>query len=275
MYHMRKTIVQSCSQYKKKKQKPSPYPKDQQCSPCLHTQPPHSAGGCAHVSFFSASNFPLVWILWWFFLSSATLWDSTAPHWPHLWKGLQLCGNFSSFMTPSPGWVSVPKILCLPFHHYPLSYLISKRLVTFLGIWGPPPAIKSCFVKVAPHADDFLMYLWGRKWPSHPIPLPSWDRLSTVIFLKAHLTPYSTMSSSWLVTTPSRLSRSLRPILFNSSVYSCHLFLISSVSARSWQFLSFIMTILTWNVPLMSPVFLKRSRHSHSIYFICFFVLFI
>ena len=52
---------------------------------------------------------------------------------------------------------------------------------------------------------------------------------------------------------------SLRPLLYSSSVYSCHLFLISSASVRSLPFLSFIMPILTRNVPLVSPVFLKRS----------------
>ena len=43
-----------------------------------------------------------------------------------------------------------------------------------------------------------------------------------------------------------------------SSVYSCHLFLISS-SVRSLSFLSIILSILAWNIPLRSPVFLKRS----------------
>ena len=47
--------------------------------------------------------------------------------------------------------------------------------------------------------------------------------------------------------------------MYSSSVYSCHLFLISSASVRSLPFLSLIVTILTWNVPLISPIFLKRS----------------
>ena len=42
-------------------------------------------------------------------------------------------------------------------------------------------------------------------------------------------------------------------------MYSCHLFLISSASVRSLPFLFFIMPILTWNVPLISPIFLKKS----------------
>ena len=46
---------------------------------------------------------------------------------------------------------------------------------------------------------------------------------------------------------------------YSSSVYSCHLFLISSASGRSIPFLSFIEPIFAWNVPLVSLAFLKRS----------------
>ena len=41
--------------------------------------------------------------------------------------------------------------------------------------------------------------------------------------------------------------------------YPCHLFLISSASVRSIPFLSFIVRIFAWNVPLVSLIFLKRS----------------
>ena len=43
------------------------------------------------------------------------------------------------------------------------------------------------------------------------------------------------------------------------SAYSCHLFLIFSVSVRSIPFLSFIEPIFAWNIPLVSLIFLKRS----------------
>ena len=46
---------------------------------------------------------------------------------------------------------------------------------------------------------------------------------------------------------------------YGSSVYSCHLFLISSASVRSIPFLSFIVPIFAWNVLLVSLIFLKRS----------------
>ena len=90
---------------------------------------------------------------------------------------------------------------------------------------------------------------------------------------KAYLTSHSRMSGpKWMTTEFSKydhwpsqwpwwLSVSLRPFLCSSSVYSWH-FLISSASVRSLQFLSFIVLILAWNVPLISPVFLKRSLSS-------------
>ena len=56
-----------------------------------------------------------------------------------------------------------------------------------------------------------------------------------------------------------RLSGSLRSFLYSSSVYSCHLFLISSASVKSILFLSFIVPIFAWSVPLPSLIFLKRS----------------
>ena len=46
--------------------------------------------------------------------------------------------------------------------------------------------------------------------------------------------------------------------LYSSSVYSCHLFLISSACARFISFLSFIVPIFAWNIPLASLIFLKR-----------------
>ena len=80
-----------------------------------------------------------------------------------------------------------------------------------------------------------------------------------VMLLKAHLTSYSRMSGFRWVITPSWLSGSWRSLLYSSSVYSCHLFLISSASVRSLLFLSFIVPIFAWNVLSISPVFLKRS----------------
>ena len=84
--------------------------------------------------------------------------------------------------------------------------------------------------------------------------IPSLPLAFFVVMLpQAHLTSH--YSSRW-VTTPLWLSRSLKPFLYSSSVYSCHLFLISSV--RSLLFLSFIVPILAWNRPVISQIFLKR-----------------
>ena len=76
---------------------------------------------------------------------------------------------------------------------------------------------------------------------------------------KAHLTLHSRMSVSRWVITPSWLSGPWTSFLYSSSVCSCHLFLMSSASVRSLPFLSFIVPVFAWNVPLVSLHFWKRS----------------
>ena len=83
--------------------------------------------------------------------------------------------------------------------------------------------------------------------------------LFIVMLSKSHLTSHSRMSGFRWMITPSSVSGSWRSFLHSSSVYSYHLFLISSASIRSVPFLSFIEPIFTWNVPLVSLIFLKRS----------------
>ena len=89
--------------------------------------------------------------------------------------------------------------------------------------------------------------------PSSPL------ALFTVALPKAHLTSLSRISGSRWVITPSWLSGLWRSFLYSSSVHSCHLFLISSASVRSIQFLSFILPIFAWKFPLVSLIFLKKS----------------
>ena len=84
---------------------------------------------------------------------------------------------------------------------------------------------------------------------------------------KAHVTSHSRMSGSRWVFTPLWLSGSWRFFLYSSSVYSCHLLLISSASVRSIKFLSFIVSIFAWNAPLVSLIFLKRSVVFHILLF--------
>ena len=100
------------------------------------------------------------------------------------------------------------------------------------------------------------------------IPSPSLA-LFVVMLPKAHLTLHSNMSGCRWVITPSWLSRSLRSFLYNSSVYSCHLFLTFSASVRSTLFLSFIVPIFAWTAPLVSLIFLKRSLVFHILLFSC------
>ena len=59
----------------------------------------------------------------------------------------------------------------------------------------------------------------------------------------------------------------IKIFLYSSSVYSCHLFLISSASVKSILFLSFIVPIFAPNVPLVSLTSLKRSLVFHSLLF--------
>ena len=81
------------------------------------------------------------------------------------------------------------------------------------------------------------------------------------------------MSGSRWVITPSLLSGSWRSFLYSSSVHSCHLFLICSASVRSIPFLSLIVPIFAWKVPLVSNFLEEISRLSYSIVFLYFFSL--
>ena len=102
-------------------------------------------------------------------------------------------------------------------------------------------------------ASSFRIWNSSAEIPSSPL------ALFLVIFPKAHLTLHFKISGSRWVITVSWLFGSLRSFLYGSSVYSCHLFLISSASVRSILFLSFIVPIFAWNVPLVSLIFLKKS----------------
>ena len=86
--------------------------------------------------------------------------------------------------------------------------------------------------------------------PLHPL------ALLTAVLPQACLTSHSSMSGSGWLTTSSWIASSL---LYSSSLYSFHLFLVSSASTRSQPFLSFIVPIFGKNVPLIFPIFLKRS----------------
>jgi len=96
-----------------------------------------------------------------------------------------------------------------------------------------------------------------RIWNSSTgIPFPTLA-LFRVMLPKAYLTLYSRMSDSRWVITQSWLSGSWRSFLYSSSVYCCHLFLVSSASVRCIPFL--YCAHLAWNVSLVSLIFLERS----------------
>ena len=110
-------------------------------------------------------------------------------------------------------------------------------------------------------ASSFRIWNSSDAIPSPPL------ALFIVMLPKAHLTSHSRMSGSRWVITPSLISGSWRSFLYSSSVYSCHLFLISSASVRSLLFLSFIVSFFSWNVPLVSPKFLEGlSSLSHYLF---------
>ena len=103
-------------------------------------------------------------------------------------------------------------------------------------------------------ASSFRIWNSSAEIPSPPL------ASFVVMFPKVCLTSHSRMSGFRWVTTPSPwLSRSLGSFSYSSSMYSCHLFLISSASVMFVPFLSFIVPIFAWNIPLASLIYLKGS----------------
>ena len=94
-------------------------------------------------------------------------------------EGFLLCGNFSSFTTPSPGWISIPKSFVSFFIFYILSYFLSKRLGCLSGCLMSSASIQKLFCGSCStfkwSFDEFV----GEKEVSGPIPPPSWDHPNT------------------------------------------------------------------------------------------------
>ena len=76
--------------------------------------------------------------------------------------------------------------------------------------------------------------------------------LFIMILPKAHFISHSKMSGSRWVITPSWLFGWWRSFLYNSSVYSCHLFLVSYASVVSTPFLSSFVPSLHESLPKWS-----------------------
>ena len=116
-------------------------------------------------------------------------------------------------------------------------------------------------------ASSFRIWNSSTGIPSPPL------AFFVVMLSKAHLTSQFRMSGSRWVIAPSWLSGLWRSFFYSSSVYSCHLFLISFASVRSIPFLSFIEPIFAWNIPLVSLIFLKSL--SHCVVFLYYFSMFL
>ena len=115
-------------------------------------------------------------------------------------------------------------------------------------------------------ASSFRIWNSSAGIPSPPL------ALFLVMLPKAHLTSHSRMSGSRWMITPLWLFGSWRSFLYSSSVYSYHLFLISSAFVRSILFLFFTVPIFAWNVPLVSNFLEEIYSLSHSVVFLYFFL---
>ena len=173
-------------------------------------------------------------------------------------------------------WKSSVHVLLRPslkdFEHYLASMWNESNYMvvwTFFGIaflldWNENWHFQSCgqcwVFQIYRHMEcSNLTASSFRIWNSSTgIPSPSLV-LFVLMVPKALLTSHSRMSGSRWVITPSWLSGPWRSFLYSSYMYSCHHFLISSTSVRPISFLSFIVLIFAWNVPLVSLIFLKRS----------------
>ena len=102
-------------------------------------------------------------------------------------------------------------------------------------------------------ASSFRIWNSSMGIPSPPL------ALFVVMLSKAHLTPLPGCLALGEWSHHRDYLSCERSFLYSSSVYSCHLFLISSFSVRYIPFLSFIEPIFAWNVRLVSLIFLKRS----------------
>ena len=154
---------------------------------------------------------------------------------------------------------------------------------TFLGIallwnWNenwPFPVLCHCWVFQICWPIEFstLTASSFRIWNSLTgIPSPPLA-LFVVMLPKTHLTSHSRMSGSRWVITPSWLSGLCRSFLYRSSVYSCHLFLISSASVMSNTISVLYCAHLCKKYSLGISNFLEISSLSHSLVFLYFFAL--
>ena len=158
-------------------------------------------------------------------------WTSGSPHFTYCWSLTHV-------------WLSITLLAC------EMSAIVRWAFfgIAFLWDWNenwPFQSYGHCWVfQICWHIEYSTFTSSSfRTWNSLAgIPSPPLA-LFIVMLPKAHLTSHSRMSGSRRVVTPSWLTGSWRSFLYSSSVYSCHLFLISSASVRSIPFLYFIVLI--------------------------------
>ena len=187
---------------------------------------------------------------------------------------LAICSGSSAFSKSSLNiWKFAIHILLKPslenIEHYfanvwdECNSVVVWKALPFFGIGMETDLCQSCghswVFQIWWHIECSTFTAYFRIWNSSAgIPSPPLA-LFIVMLPKAHLTSHSRMSGSRWVITHWWLYGSLKSVLYSSSVYSSQLFLISSASVRSRVFLSFIVPIFAWNVPLISLICLKRS----------------
>ena len=169
--------------------------------------------------------------------------------WSLLFECWVLNQLFHSLLSPSSGGSLVP------LHFLPLGVTEHCLALPFFGIGMKTDLFQSCghcwVFQICWHiecstftASSFRIWNSSTGIPSPPL------ALFIVMPPKTHLTSHSRMSGSRWVITPSWLPWLWRSFLYSSSVYSCHLFLISSASVRSLPYLSFINPSLHETFPL-------------------------
>ena len=147
-----------------------------------------------------------------------------------------------------------------------VQYLEHSLALSFFGIGMKTDLFQSCdhcwVFQICWHIEYSTFGTWNS---STEIPSPP----RIVMLPKAHLTSPSRMSGSRWVFTLSWLSGSLRSFLYSPSVYSCHLFLISSASL-SVHYCAHLCMKCSLGISNFPE---EISSLSHSIVFFCFFAL--
>ena len=155
-------------------------------------------------------------------------------------------------------WSLACKILSMTLLAWEMSatvwWLSHSLVVSFLGIEMRIDLFQSCghclVFQIYWHiecnilmASSFRVLNSSTGIWSHPL------ALLTAVLPKPHLTSFSRMSGSGLLTTPLQSFGSSGSFLYSSVGYSFLLFLISSASTRSLPFMSFIVPIFGHRVP--------------------------